>query len=381
MDKKITFITTMAGHAWGGSEELWVKLANDALKAGHLVSCSVFNWGQLPPKIEALQAAGTTVQKRSRFIYSALHKKPWGKLIERTLAARQLADHLANNDFAVVSMGGFCDLEVDAFRIPLLATKTKFSIIVHANPENYYLSANKLSEIIDVCKKAHRIYFVSDRLKEIAIRQTGYLFPNGELIVNPVNMPEVGVLPWPPAGVMQMACVGRLEASVKGHPILFQVLSEPIWQERSWHLNIYGTGPDEGYYRHLTQMFGISHRVTFHGFTNDIRNDIWANNHILLMPSYYEGMPIALIEAMLSGRTAVVTDVGGNAEILSHGETGFVSPGVNAGVFGFTLEMAWQARGNWKAIGEKAFEAAQTYFYHSNHTKDINDILNGVPTN
>ena len=61
----------------------------------------------------------------------------------------------------------------------------------------------------------------------------------------------------------------------------------------------------------LAEKFDIADRVTFHGHVNDIREDIWAKNHILVMPSYYEGMPIALVEAMLSGRTAIVTDFQG----------------------------------------------------------------------
>ncbi|MCU4158052.1 glycosyltransferase [Carboxylicivirga sp. A043] len=371
----LSFITTMAGHAWGGSEELWVKLAHDALIDGHQVECSVFNWGQLPPKIQALQVAGVAVQKRSRFIYPELHKKPWGKIIERTIAAKQLSKHLANKDFALISMGGFCDLEVDAFRKPLLSAKAPFSIVVHVNPDDYYLNTHKISEIIKVCQKAHKVYFVSNRLKEIAIRQTGYSFPNGELIINPVNMSEVGVLPYPKTDTLQMACVGRLDAKVKGQAIALQCLADMQWKQRDWHLNIYGTGQDLNYFKLLCKNFGIENRVSFHGFTNDIRKDIWANNHLLLMPSYFEGLPIALVEAMLCGRTAVATDVGGNAEILKDNETGFIAMAANKGAFSEALERAWQQNHQWKEMGENAYSSCYRFFYDSGHPKHINDIL------
>ncbi len=375
---KIQFITTMAGHAWGGSEELWAKLAHDALDSGHEVSCSVFNWGKLPAKTQALKDKGARITLRQRFIYPQLHKKPWGKMIELTIAQKQLIKSLTDCDFALISMGGFCDLEVDAFRKPLLKTKTKFSLIVHANPEDYYLKTKKIQEVIQVCKKAHKVYFVSNRLKEIAIRQTGYSFPNGELIMNPVNMPETGILPYPKNETIQFASVGLLRAKVKGQAILIQCLSSDNWKKRDWHLNIYGKGEDLNYFKLLIHNFGLNDKVTFHGFTNDIRKDIWALNHILLMPSYYEGMPIALIEAMLCGRTAVVTYVGGNAEILSEEDTGFIAPGVNAGSFERALEKAWQNKQQWQQMGEKAFNAADAYFFKSNHAKDLNDILNGV---
>jgi len=360
--KHLTFITTMAGHAWGGSEELWVKLANDALSQGHSVRCSIFYWGKMPPKIEALKSKGAKIHKRHRFIYPQLHKKVWGKFIEKIIAKSEMRKALSKSDKAIISMGGFVDLEVNAFRKPLLETNISFSIIIHSNPEDYYLRYHNIKEIITVCKKAKKVYFVSDRLMEIAIRQTGYSFPNGKIIINPVNMDEIGILPWFSTETVQMAIVGRLDAKVKGHAILLQLLSDEKWKNRSWHLNIYGVGEDLQYFQHLANSFDIQNRVTFHGFTNDIRSDIWAKNHILVMPSYYEGMPISLVEAMLSGRTAVATDVGGNAEIIEDGVTGFISYGVNRGAFDKALETAWQQKDEWKEMGEKAFENAKILF-------------------
>lgn len=371
----LIFITTMAANPWGGSEELWVKLAHDAIKEGYDVECSVFDWGQLPSKIKALKESGVRIKMRTRFIYSEFYKKPFGKSNEFTIANNQLNRHLKDKDFAIVSMGGFSDLEVAAFRKPLLATKSPFSLIVHANPEEKYLNVESLAEIIKVCLKAHKVYFVSNRLKEIAIRQTGYLFPNGEIIINPVNMLETGILPYPDTLSLQMACVGRLVAKVKGQPILFQCLASEKWQKRKWHLNIYGMGRDLDYFESLVDSFNISDKVTFHGHVSDIRDDIWRNNHILLMPSYYEGMPIALVEAMLCGRTSVVTDVGGNAELIEDNISGFISKGVNKGSFQEALERAWQKNSDWVRMGNIAFKDAKNYFLESHHAKHINDIL------
>jgi glycosyltransferase involved in cell wall biosynthesis len=103
------------------------------------------------------------------------------------------------------------------------------------------------------------------------------------------------------------------------------------------------------------------HKVTFKGFTNDIRQDIWAKNHLLVMPSYYEGMPIALVEAMLCGRTAVVTNVGGNAEIIIDNESGFIADGVHLASFSNALERAWARKDQLKDLGKKAFESINHY--------------------
>ncbi|PWD97766.1 glycosyltransferase family 4 protein [Marinilabilia rubra] len=361
---KIQFITTMAGHPWGGSEELWVKMAHDDLKKGNKVHCSIFNWrGVIPQKIEQLGHAGAKIHKRNRFQYPELLKKPWGKFVEKTIAFRQLKKHTkqAQPDKIIISMGGFCDLEVNPYRQYLLQLDKPFELIIHANPENYYLQYSNIEEIIKVCNKARKVWFVSNRLMEISIRQTGYSFPNGDITRNPVNMTETGILPWPEHQTMQMACVGRLQSSVKGHPLLFQVLSQLQWKDRAWHLNIYGSGPDESFYKHLVKSFHIEDKVTFQGFTNDVRKDIWAKNHILVMPSYYEGMPIALVEAMLCGRTSVVTNVGGNAEVLKDNDTGFIAEGVHLSSFSNAMERAWERKEEWKEMGEKCFTEASKY--------------------
>ena len=54
---------------------------------------------------------------------------------------------------------------------------------------------------------------------------------------------------------------------------------------------------------------------------------------------------------MLCGRAAVVTDVGGNAEWIEDGQTGFVAEAATAKSFGRALERAWLARGEWEKMG------------------------------
>ena len=52
---------------------------------------------------------------------------------------------------------------------------------------------------------------------------------------------------------------------------------------------------------------------------------IWAEHHALVLPSRFEGMPLVVVEAMLCGRPCIVTDVGGNAELIRDGINGFLA--------------------------------------------------------
>ena len=91
----------------------------------------------------------------------------------------------------------------------------------------------------------------------------------------------------------------------------------------------------------------------FAGHVSDIRA-VWEKNQILLMPSRAEGCPLSLVEALLCGRPAVVTDVGDNAECVVEGETGFIAN--SADFFGFSsaMEKAWNERERWEDMGKKA---------------------------
>lgn len=361
---KLGLITTMADNPWGGSEELWVSLAERALGNGHDVAASVYNWNVVPNKIKGAQNKGLKVYKRERISYSQLTGKIKGKLVQKTIAKNQLHSFVkkSNSELVVISMGAFCDVEINPFRDFLKETNVPYVLIVHVNTERYTINPSKIDDFRLVMKKAQCVYFVSKRLREQAERQLAYGFENSKIVVNPVNMDEIGVMPYKEQGQINFACVGRVQVDVKGQALLLQILSSDKWKERNWVLNIYGKGPDESFLEELIRFYGLQDRVFLKGFVNDIRKDIWGENQILLMPSYFEGLPIALVEAMLSGRTAVVTDVGGNVEILKDDEVGFVAEGVTPFSFDKAMERAWSKKETWKDLGEKAFNHANKYF-------------------
>jgi glycosyltransferase involved in cell wall biosynthesis len=86
---------------------------------------------------------------------------------------------------------------------------------------------------------------------------------------------------------------------------------------------------------------------------------VWAEHHALVLPSRHEGMPLAVVEAMLCGRVCIVTDVAGNTEFIDDGVTGFVAPAPTASLFRDALERAWDRRGEWRQVGAAAARAVR----------------------
>jgi glycosyltransferase involved in cell wall biosynthesis len=61
-----------------------------------------------------------------------------------------------------------------------------------------------------------------------------------------------------------------------------------------------------------------------------------------------------IVEAMLSSRLPIVTDVAGNREVIEDGETGFLAGGANENALDDVMERAWQRRAEWQLIGQRA---------------------------
>ena len=160
---------------------------------------------------------------------------------------------------------------------------------------------------------------------------------------------------WPASAPhWRLACVARLDPVAKGQDLLLRALAREKWRHRNLRVSFYGTGRCERNLRQLADRLGLT-CVDFQGHLTDVER-IWADNHALVLPSRYEGTPLALVEAMLCGRASIVTDVAGNSELVEHGVSGFIACGASVDLLDRALEEAWQRREEWRQIGATARE-------------------------
>jgi glycosyltransferase involved in cell wall biosynthesis len=128
----------------------------------------------------------------------------------------------------------------------------------------------------------------------------------------------------------------------KGHRELVRGLSH-LEQELPTNWRILVAGRDHGIRAELEELAaarGISHRIQFLGEYSDIPRLLAAADFGLLT-SREEGFSNVILEGMAAGLAMIVTDVGGNAEAVLHGETGFVVPPRNPKAIGDAiLELA-----------------------------------------
>jgi glycosyltransferase involved in cell wall biosynthesis len=88
-----------------------------------------------------------------------------------------------------------------------------------------------------------------------------------------------------------------------------------------------GKGPAERHVKRLVARMGMDREFSFVGFV-DKRSLIrlYQNSSVFVCPSYYEGLPTTLLEAMACGLPVVATGVGGISEVIEDGQNGFLVP-------------------------------------------------------
>jgi glycosyltransferase involved in cell wall biosynthesis len=232
-----------------------------------------------------------------------------------------------------------------------------YSMMVHSNSEFWWFR-EQLDEAATVYTAARSIFCVSRNNLDLLRLQLGESLPNGEVVWNPFNLSDAPAPAWPDeGGGMRVACVSRIELGHKGQDLLLQALARPEWRNRPFELNLYGTGPDEKVLRRLGVRLQLNN-LHFRGHVGDVRA-IWEQNHLLVLPSRYEGVPLSLVEAMWCGRPAVVTDVGRTVELCVDDETGFIAPAATVSSFGHALERAWERRHDWLHMGQAARARAE----------------------
>lgn len=88
---------------------------------------------------------------------------------------------------------------------------------------------------------------------------------------------------------------------------------------------VVGRGPLGDSLRGLAERLSIAEAVDFLGFQAHIE-DVYARSRVFVLTSRYEGLSIAISEAMASGLPVVVTDVGEVRDLVRHGQNGYLFP-------------------------------------------------------
>jgi hypothetical protein len=351
---------------WGGSEELWAEAALALRTAGHQITILKTAFDAQHPRVQQLQAAGCTVMGIGP--YPPLVKR----LLNRVLPARRqwtpidsqltrVRQHLQQQQPQLVIVAQGSNFDGIGFADVCRRANYPFVLLSQKAAEIFFPPVHQRAAARLAYRAARHCYFVSRHNLAVTQHQVGLALNHASVVPNPFNVPHAGELPWPASSaVVRLACVARLEVLDKGQDILLQVLALPKWRQRPLHVSFFGSGGDEPALREMAELLGLHERVTWAGQVPDI-TAVWVSHHALVLPSRYEGLPLALVEAMLCGRPAIATAAGGTAELLADNETGFVAAAATVAALDEALERAWVRYADWPGIGQCAAAYARAH--------------------
>jgi glycosyltransferase involved in cell wall biosynthesis len=345
---------------WGGSEELWAAAAVELAEQGHDITVIKPNISMVQPRVVRLKQLGARVRDFALFplkLYRFIIKNayPVGAAHRVFSLTRHLS--LAQYDLVIVSQGGNFD------GLPLANVcrrmKRRFVLISQKAGAMYWPVDQRLERMRAVYSEAVECYFVSEHNRRQTEEQIGADLDHACVVRNPFLVPWQRRNDWPSVHAgWKLACVGRFYPAEKGQDLLIRVMARAKWRERNVSVTFFGHGPNQKGIETMAGYYGLTN-VKFGGFSNDVPA-IWNEHHALVLPSRCEGLPLVLVEAMLSGRVPIVTDVAGNREVVRDNATGFLAAAPTEDSLDEAMERAWQRRYEWQAIAAAAAEEIRT---------------------
>jgi glycosyltransferase involved in cell wall biosynthesis len=122
---------------------------------------------------------------------------------------------------------------------------------------------------------------------------------------------------------VQMVYAGKL-SNAKGVPWLLRALKSILHPE--WQLHLFGSGSGEEKGDCLMLVKELGERVRVYGaLPQKSLAKVMRESHILVLPSFYEGLPLVILEGLASGCRIVATDLPGTREILGNSDTDIIT--------------------------------------------------------
>ena len=236
---------------------------------------------------------------------------------------------------------------------------------------------------------ATRLVAVSGLVKKFAVEVEKVEEGRVDVILNGINDPTPDALS--PAqqrdlrasldiseGAPLILTAGRL-IHQKGHTYLLDAIPEVLEQHPKATFVFAGEGVSgENLVRKSSEM-GIEGAVRFLGHRLDVRQ-LMSSADLFVLPSLWEGLPLALLEAMWLGLPVVATQVEGVVEAVQHQLSGLLVPPKDSRALAAALTRLLRDRGEARSLGEQAAKVVKSLFTTERMCREYEQLfLNSYP--
>ncbi len=216
--------------------------------------------------------------------------------------------------------------------LALLAFAFSKPVIMHTHGCEFHLFYNKLPRTIKqllnkVLQNCTCLIVLSESWKKIYIDKCNLKVNQVKVLYNPVAVPQ-NVYDCTNLDKITFLFLGKINQRKGVFDLLNALAMLPSVTRNKIRVILAGSGEIEKA-KALAKDSDIESLVEFPGWVNiKQRDDFLAQANVFVLPSYNEGLPMALLEAMSWGLPVVTTPVGGITEVVTHYKTGLlVEPG------------------------------------------------------
>lgn len=306
----------------GGGGPIARDLSLQWVKAGHQVRVVTARFGDLPysENIEGLEVIRLDCRRTEA--YRAKMKAMIGYITAASkyccFGCNDYQPDLIHVHFAVPN-GPAAMLAAKKMKVPYVIT-AHLGDIPGASPEKTKKWFSYIQPFTPpIWKKSARVIAVSEFSKQMALNSYNVpidVIPNG-IDYEKIRNPEIIQHDTP-----EIVFAGRF---VPQKNLLQIVNTLAQVKDLNWHATLIGDGQDSEMLSVAVKDTELGERVSFPGWkTPEEVIDIFHRSDILFMPSLTEGLPVTGIQGMASGLALLLSNAGGNPEIIRSGVNGFV---------------------------------------------------------
>ena len=300
---------------YGGAERVVSILSNELSRDNEV---TIFTLGSN----ESYYEINKTVTCKS---LSKRNNKHWGgKVLKIYRSIRVLRKEVKNGKYDL----GISFLPEASFVMLLSRLSCKKIVSVRNDPNREYSNVIYRFLMKSLYKKADGMVVQTPDAKSFFRKEVKL---DSRIILNPVDASVTKFCSHDDQmSKKEIVSVGRL-CSQKNFPLLISAFASICAEIPDYKLKIYGDGPERFSIEQLILHYGISDKVELCGAKKDLFNYL-SGSTLFVLPSDYEGMPNALIEAMVLGLPVISTDCpcGGPKYLIKNMKNGILTPVADA---------------------------------------------------
>lgn len=349
-EEKTTVLHLSTSSGPGGAERMISTLTAALNQGQYRIIVGLFRPGWLQEECEALGVRTSVMPLAGRF------NLQWFRACFRLLRRERVA-LIHAHEFSAILCGWIVAMLAG---VPFVAT-------VHG--KNYFWEKLRRRVAYRLVSRQGALVVVSHDLKRFVCDKVGVAEKRVQVICNGVApaqtvsdeevricKAELGVSGcYPLLGV-----VGSLYP-VKGHRFLLEAMPELLQRWPQARLLVVGRGELDVALKEQVEQLAIGANVHFLGMRQDVPRLLSVLDAFVL-PSLSEGLSLALLEAMASGKPVVATLVGGNPELIDHGQTGFLVQPEDTRDLAANLVKLLSDPGMMQQFGRQAAERVRQHF-------------------